>query len=109
VAYDVELAERIREILENERDVTEKRMFGGLSFMVRGRMAVSASRSGGLLVRTDPSDVAGLLSEHVDQARMGGRDMNGWLHIAPAALHTETQLTAWVRRGVDYADTLAVR
>ena len=107
VAYDEDLAHRLRELLADEDAVTEKMMFGGLAFLLHGNMSVSASRNGGLLVRIDPADTEACLKRpHVALMEMGGRSMAGWITVAPDGLKTKRQLTAWVKRGVDYARTL---
>jgi TfoX/Sxy family transcriptional regulator of competence genes len=107
VAYDEELADRIRELLSGE-SVTEKAMFGGLAFLVNGNMSVSASGQGGLLVRVDPEESDALLAEPgAEEFEMGNRGpMNGWLRVRPDVLADERVLTQWVRRGVTYARSL---
>jgi len=107
VAFDEDLADRIRELLSAERDLTEKRMFGGLAFLVNGNMAVSASGRGGLLVRVDPDETERLVQRaHVERFEMRGRTMNGWLHVEDAGVRTTRQLERWVTRGVAYARSL---
>jgi TfoX/Sxy family transcriptional regulator of competence genes len=107
VAFDEELADRIRELVAQERGVTERRMFGGLAFLVRGHLAVAASGQGGLLVRVDPDESERLVGrEHVSRAEMRGRSMDGWLRVDAAALRTKRQLGGWVTRGVKYARSL---
>jgi TfoX/Sxy family transcriptional regulator of competence genes len=107
VAYDERLADRIRELLRGERDVTEKRMFGGVAFLINGNMAVSASGQGGLLLRVDPAETEKLLSKpHVNPFEMRGRAMKGWLRIDTEGLRTKRQLSGWASRGVDYARSL---
>lgn len=102
VAYDEELAERIRGLLAAERGVTEKKMFGGLSFLVNGNMAVAASGQGGLLVRVDPDESDALVaSGEASLMDMGGRTMRGWLRVAG-----DRDLDSWVARGVAYARSL---
>ena len=110
MAYDEDLADRIREHLGAER-VTEKRMFGGLAFLVGGNMSIAASGNGGMLVRVDPADDAELLTQPgVEPMAMGGRaPMRGWLRVAPEALEDDDALAAWVRRGVDYARSLPAK
>lgn len=107
MAYDRELANRIREELAAERGVTEKAMFGGLAFLVGGHMAVAASRTGGMLVRVDPerSDEA-LKRPHTQLMEMRGRSMPGWIVVAPEGVRTKRQIGAWVRRGAEYARSL---
>jgi TfoX/Sxy family transcriptional regulator of competence genes len=107
VAYDEELANRIRELLAEERGVTEQRMFGGLAFLIGGNMAVAASGQGGLLVRVDPAQRESLRSgPHVEPMVMRGRELAGWLRVAPEGARTKLQLERWVARGVAYAKSL---
>jgi len=110
VAYDEDLAERIRELLAKERGITEKRMFGGLAFLVGGNMAVSASGRGGLMVRVDPADGEKLVASGTASPMvMRGREMSGWLRVDGAALRTRAQLAAWVERGTAYARSLPAK
>ncbi|SDY10505.1 Transcriptional regulator of competence genes, TfoX/Sxy family [Amycolatopsis xylanica] len=109
MAYDEELADRIRELVAGEPDLAEQRMFGGLAFLVNGNMSVAASGKGGLLARVDPDDAAALLSEQVDYMTMGGREMTGWLRVDPAAIDSDDELAAWVERGVRYARSLPAK
>ena len=110
MAYDVELADRIREVVQAERGVTEKRMFGGLAFLIDGNMAVSASSKGGLLPRIDPADGESLIEEpHVHRFEMRGRQMNGWLRVDTAAVESDADLRRWVDHGVRYARSLPPR
>jgi TfoX N-terminal domain len=105
--YDELLVERLRDLLADESRVGEKRMFGGLAFMVRGHLCVAASHTGGLLARVDPDDSdAYLAAPHVSLMEMRGRPMHGWLMIAPEALKTKPQLAAWVKRSVAFVKTL---
>jgi TfoX/Sxy family transcriptional regulator of competence genes len=107
MAYDEDLAERIRELLADEPDLTEKRMFGGLGFMVAGNMAVAASGQGGLLARVDPEEGQALSREpNVAPMEMRGRQVSGWLRVDSAALGTKEKLEPWVRRSVAYARSL---
>jgi len=107
MAYDVELAERIREHLSGE-PVTEKKMFGGLAFLLGGNMSVAASGQGGLMVRVDPNETEALLAEPgAAEFEMAGRGpMKGWLRVSPDVLGDDETLGAWVSRGVAYARTL---
>ncbi|TDP90021.1 TfoX/Sxy family protein [Labedaea rhizosphaerae] len=109
MSYDEDLANRLREALAAEQGITEQRMFGGLAFLVNGNMSVSASRSGGLLVRVDPKEADKLVGADVEPMVMGGRQMTGWLHVAPQAVTTKRQLTPWVRRSVGYARSLPAK
>jgi TfoX/Sxy family transcriptional regulator of competence genes len=107
MAYDEHLANRIRELLGPERGVEEKRMFGGLAFLINGNMSVAASGQGGVLVRVPPDDADKLLQrEHVCPMVMGGRRSTGWLRVTDDGVKTKRQLRTWVTRGVEYAKTL---
>jgi TfoX/Sxy family transcriptional regulator of competence genes len=107
VAYDEDLADRIREVLSRERGIEEKRMFGGLAFLINGNMSVAASGQGGLLVRVPPEDSDRLAQRaHVSPMVMGGREARGWLRVADDGVKTKRQLQSWVTRGVDYAKGL---
>lgn len=110
MAYDEDLADRIRELLSGEELITEKRMFGGLAFMVGGNMAVAVSGKGGILARVDPVDMDELMaSTAADVATMGNREMRGWVTVDSEHLHTDGQLSAWVRRSVAYARSLPAK
>jgi TfoX/Sxy family transcriptional regulator of competence genes len=107
MAYDTELADRIRFLIGMGPGVTEKKMFGGLAFLVRGNMAISASGQGGALVRVDPAETDALIATgNATVAVMGGREMSGWLRVQADDLDTDEQLTEWVNRGVRYARSL---
>jgi TfoX/Sxy family transcriptional regulator of competence genes len=107
MAYDEDLADRIRELIAAERGVEEKRMFGGLAFLINGNMSVAASGRGGLIVRVPPDETEKLLGrEHVEPMVMAGRETRGWLLIAADGLKTKRQLQSWVTRGVGYAKNL---
>jgi TfoX/Sxy family transcriptional regulator of competence genes len=107
VAYDEDLANRIRELLADEPGVTEKKMFGGLAFLIGGNMAVAASGQGGILLRVDPAQGDALAGRpHAAVALMRGRAMTGWLRIGPEGLKTKRQLESWVARGVAHAKSL---
>jgi TfoX/Sxy family transcriptional regulator of competence genes len=107
MAYDEDLAHRIRELIAGDPDVTEQRMFGGLAFLVAGNMSVAASGQGGLMVRVDPEATEGLVTKpHVRPFEMRGRAMQGWLRVDAEGLRTKRQLEPWVRRGVAYARSL---
>lgn len=110
MAYDEDLADRIRELMGSESGVIEQRMFGGLAFLVTGNMAIAASGQGGILVRIDPADADVLVgSTKAVVAIMSGRKMRGWLRVAPEHLSTKRQLTVWVQRGVDNARSLPAK
>jgi len=108
VAYDEELARRIRRLLAGEADVTETKMFGGLAFLIGGNMAVAASGQGGLLVRVEPSQTETLLHEPgAAPMEMGGRPgMAGWLRVEADAVDDDEALATWVQRGLDHAGSL---
>jgi TfoX/Sxy family transcriptional regulator of competence genes len=107
MAYDEDLANRIRELVSMEPGLSEKRMFGGLAFLIDGNMSVSVSGQGGLLLRVDPAETAALLrSEHTRPFEMRGRVMQGWLRIDAAGVRNKRELKRWVARGVNYARSL---
>lgn len=107
VAYDEDLADRIRELIASERGVDEKKMFGGLAFLLGGHMSVTASGQGGLMVRVDPDEVSALIDgTGVEPMVMRGREMLGWLRVDSTAMQSERELRAWVERGVKYARSL---
>ena len=110
MAYDEGLAQRVREALASEPGVSERRMFGGLAFLVQGNMAVSASHEGGLLLRCDPSDTD-TLTEHpgVRRVEMRGREMDGWLRVDKEAVESDEDLKRWVDTGFDYARSLPAK
>lgn len=111
MAYDEELAERIRDLLGPLLPkVVEKKMFGGLAFMVDGNMSVSASGQGGLLVHVDPDEGAKLISRKgVEPMVMRGKEMRGWLRVDTAAVKTDAALREWIDRGVAYARSLPAK
>jgi TfoX/Sxy family transcriptional regulator of competence genes len=107
MAYDEELANRIRELLGGERRLTERKMFGGLGFLIGGNMAIAASGQGGLLVRVDPVQSEKLVA--TGKARpmeMRGRQMQGWLRVDTEDVPTKRLLARWVRIGAEYARSL---
>jgi TfoX/Sxy family transcriptional regulator of competence genes len=102
MAYDEALAERIRTLIAAEGGVTEKKMFGGLAFLVGGNMAIAASGQGGLLVRVDPDESEELVrTTGAEVAVMRGRPMAGWLRAEAG-----DDLADWVARGAAYARSL---
>jgi TfoX/Sxy family transcriptional regulator of competence genes len=110
MAYDEALADGVRDVLADRPDVTAKRMFGGLAFLVRGNMAVAVRGQGGLLVRVDPAEHDDLLAEPgTETMTMRGRPIRGWLSVAPAACASHADLAAWVKRGLTYALALPAR
>jgi hypothetical protein len=107
VAYDEDLADRIRELVAREEGVTEMKMFGGLAFLINGNMSVSASGGGGLMLRVDPGESDALLHRpHTRPFVMRGREMRGWLRVDDEGVRTKRQLAPWVARGVAYARSL---
>jgi hypothetical protein len=107
VAYDPELADRIRELLLFEPDVVEKRMFGGLAFLIGGHIAVAVSGSGGLLMRCEDGDTSELLAQpHVEPFVMRGRSMSGWVRVGEEAVGGDGELSRWVESGVGLARSL---
>jgi TfoX/Sxy family transcriptional regulator of competence genes len=108
MAYDEQLADEIRERLDpGAGQVTEKRMFGGLAFIVDGNMAIAASRNGGLLVRTDPDEAEEVQAlPGVEPMEMRGRKMPGWVFVDAEALRDESDLDAWIERALDFVATL---
>jgi TfoX/Sxy family transcriptional regulator of competence genes len=110
VAYDEALADRIRELVAGESGLSEKKMFGGLSFLVNGNMAVAASGQGGLLVRVDPAESDELIgSSNARPMEMRGRQMPGWLRVDGADVQANDELSTWVARGISYARSLPTK
>jgi hypothetical protein len=107
MAYDTELADRIRFLIGTGPGLTDKKMFGGLAFLVGGNMAISASGQGGALVRVDPADAGALVATaNATLAVMGGRTMQGWLRVSSRDLEADEHLTEWIKRAVGYARSL---
>src|SRR5215468_3955052 len=107
MAYDEDLADRIRELVAGEKRLTEQKMFGGLAFLIGGNMAVAASGQGGILVRVDPGESDTLVSTtKAHPMVMRGKAMDGWLRVDAEHVRQERQLVTWVRRGVTYARSL---
>lgn len=107
MAYDEDLAERIRELLDKERGVAEKKMFGGLAFLVNGNMAIAASGQGGILVRVDPEESDALVAKtRAYPMEMRGRQMRGWVRVDAANVRTKPHLSKWVKEGMTYARSL---
>jgi TfoX/Sxy family transcriptional regulator of competence genes len=110
VAYDEELADRIRKLIGDAPDLTEKKMFGGLSFLIGGNMAVAASGEGGMLVRVDPEESDTLLeTTNARPMEMRGRQMRGWLRVDSDEVGDERGLAKWVERGTSYARSLPAK
>ena len=104
MAYDDDLAARIRDLIGPDPDLTEMNMFGGLAFLIGGHMAISASSQGGVLVHVDPGRSAGLVATtRATTAVMQGREMPGWLRVSPEDLASDDDLSRWVDIGVGYA------
>jgi TfoX/Sxy family transcriptional regulator of competence genes len=109
MAYDEELADRIRRLIAGE-GVTEQKMFGGLAFLIGGNMAVGASGEGGILVRVDPAESdERVTTTSASLMEMRGRQMRGWLRVDPDDLRTDAQLAEWVGRGTAYARSLPAK
>jgi TfoX/Sxy family transcriptional regulator of competence genes len=107
MAYDEDLADRIRELVGGEANLTEKKMFGGLAFLIGGNMAVAASSHGGVLVRVDPAQSEKLVATTTARPmEMGGRSMQGWLRVDLQDVRTKRQLAKWVELGTTYARSL---
>jgi hypothetical protein len=110
MAYDEELANRIRELIGSEPGVTEQQMFGGLAFLIGGNMAVAASGQGGILVHVDPEQSDKLLARsNAYLMEMRGRGMKGWLRVDAVDVQTKSQLAKWVGVGVGYARSLPAK
>jgi len=110
MAYDEDLADRIRELVVTESGVTEMKMFGGLAFLIGGNMAVAASGQGGVMVRVDPAQSNSIVD--TTKARvvvMRGRPMPGWLRVDAEHLGTKRQLAKWVELGTKYARSLPAK
>jgi TfoX/Sxy family transcriptional regulator of competence genes len=110
VAYDEELAARIRELVGSEPDLAEQKMFGGLSFLIGGNMAVAASGQGGVLVRVDPAQSDALVATtDAYVMEMRGRQMRGWLRVDAEHVGTDPELARWVELGTAYARSLPAK
>jgi TfoX/Sxy family transcriptional regulator of competence genes len=110
MAYDEELADRMRELVAGKPDVAEQRMFGGLAFLVGGNMAIAASGQGGALVRVEPLQTDDLVATtDASIFEMRGRSMRGWLRVAPEHLQSQEQLAKWVALGTAYARSLPAK
>ena len=110
MAYDEDLAQRIREMLVDKPDITEKKMFGGLAFLIAGNMAVAASGQGGLLVRVDPTKSDKVIATTTARPmEMRGRAMQGWLRVDAADIRTKRQLAKWVQVGTTFARSLPAK
>jgi hypothetical protein len=106
VAYDEQLTDRVREALAARSEVAEKKMFGGIGFMVAGKMAVGVMEEE-LIVRLDPADAERALAEEgVREFDFTGRPMRGWLFVSPEAYADEEVFAGWVDAGADFASSL---
>jgi hypothetical protein len=107
MAYDEQIAERIRRFVSGDPDLAEKKMFGGLAFLICGNMAIAASGEGGVMVRVDPGQSDALVAATTATVvQMRGRPMPGWLHVSSADLQADDDLAAWVEKGTGYARSL---
>jgi hypothetical protein len=107
MAYDEDLADRVRVAVQHVDGVSEQTMFGGHAFLVGGHMAVAASGHGGLLVRCRPDETSSLVREpEVGRFEMRGREMDGWLRVDATAVATDDALAEWVAVGVGHASSL---
>jgi hypothetical protein len=110
MAYDEELAGRIRDLVGDEPGLTEQKMFGGLAFLIGGNMAIAASGQGGILVHADPDESDTLVaSSDAYLMEMRGKQMTGWLRVDSEHVGTDEQLATWVEVGTGYARTLPVK
>jgi len=107
MAYDEELADRIRALLGDRAGLKEQKMFGGLAFLIGGNMAIAASGQGGILVRVDPEQSDELVAATpAETMEMRGRQMAGWLRVDTADVADDASLGEWVERGASYAASL---
>jgi len=110
MAYDEQLAGRIRGLIGERPELAEKKMFGGLAFLVGGNMAVAASGQGGLLVRIDPAESDELVATTgASPMEMRGKEMKGWLRVDSGDVESDGDLARWVERGVSYASSLPAK
>jgi len=110
VAYDEDLADRIRELIASEESVSEQKMFGGLAFLINGNMAIAASGGGGVLVRADPAESDAIVAKtQASQMVMRGKEMRGWLRVGAENVRTKRQLAKWVGIGTSYARSLPAK
>ena len=110
MAYDEELAGRIRSLVAGEPNLAERKMFGGLAFLIGGNMAVAASGQGGALIRVDPAQSAELVATTAaEEMVMRGKAMAGWLRVAAEHVADDEALAPWVERGAGYAASLPAK
>lgn len=106
MAYDEELAFRLRAALETVDGITDKRMFGGLAFLLHGHLLVAASSKGNLMLRVDPERTDTLLAEpHVIPMEMGGKQPKGWLRVEAPGYDSDAALQRWIDEALGYART----
>ena len=110
VAYDEELAGRIRDLVGDEPGLTEQKMFGGLAFLIGGNMAIAASGQGGILVHADPEASDALVgTTDAYLMEMRGKQMRGWLRVDSENVSTKPKLAKWVELGTSYARSLPAK
>jgi TfoX/Sxy family transcriptional regulator of competence genes len=110
MAYDEQLAQRIRDLVSGQAGLTEQKMFGGLAFLVAGNMAVAASGQGGILVRAAPDESTRLVeTTGAELMEMRGRAMPGWLRVDAADVRDDAELARWVELGTSYAGSLPAK
>ena len=110
MAYDEDLAARVRKLVSGQTGLTEKKMFGGLAFLIGGNMAVGVSGQGGILVRVDPDESDALVARTpAEPMEMRGRSMRGWLRVEPEEVAGDAELAEWVDRGTAYARSLPAK
>ena len=110
MAYDEELADRIRQLVAAEPGLSEQRMFGGLAFLIGGNMAIAASGQGGLLVRADPVESDTLVTTtNARPMEMRGKKMRGWLRVDAEDVRTKSELAKWAEVGTAYARSLPAK
>ncbi len=110
MAYDEDLADRIRELIADEDNVSEQKMFGGLAFLINGNMAIAASGGGGALVRADPAESDAIVAKtKASPMVMRGKEMRGWLRVDAEDVRTKRQLAKWVGIGTSYARALPAK
>ena len=105
--YDEKLADRIRKQLGKRKGLSEKKMFGGIAFMINGKMCVGVHKAE-LIVRIEPAETDKALAEKHTRIfdLSGGRPMKGWILVKPSGLKNETALAKWILKGSDYASSL---
>jgi TfoX/Sxy family transcriptional regulator of competence genes len=110
MAYDEDTAARVRKLLAGQRYVAEKKMMGGLCFMVNNTMCCTVSGRGGMLIRVGPEAHARMLGEpHTSPMEMRGRIMAGFVRVAPEGYRTDAELKKWVQRGLDFVAAMPAK